>query len=503
MGFHGCILLVLACLIAISLAYSTSGNKILDPNGKPILLRGVARPSLEWSATGEHLSLSDYQLIKGWGANVVRLGLSQCYWLSTSSLYNANYKSTIDQQVTWIKGLGLGVIIDLHWSNQGVNSNSCGQQTMLDSNSLTFWKEVATKYLNDPLVIFELYNEPHDVSWSVWKNGGDAGGYNTPGMLAAYNAVRATGANNVVIINGLNYAFDLTGIPANAISGSNIVYGTHPYDYSGKQVSDYDSAFGNLASTYPLIATEFGEYNCNPTYISNFIDYANRKSMSWTAWAWYVNGCGFPSLIADWSGTPTADGQKVKSSLTSDSKVPAGSSSSSSTTSTPTSAPTSAPSTTTGSSTASGTDVYIDSVVNFADWSWATDKNAAESTVVMGTKSYRFAPANYGAVYFYKAGFINPSAHKSIEFYINIGSNSPSGIRLNFNMIQYTGSSSNKVGPDLSVSSYATLQSNTWVKGTVNLANFPSQAYDGFWFIDQNGGAQSSVYIDNIRVLNK
>jgi hypothetical protein len=41
--------------------------------------------------------------------------------------------------------------------------------------------------------------------------------------------------------------------------------------------------------------------------------------MSWTSWAWIVDewGCGFPQIIADYSGTPNAIGTPVKSSLTS------------------------------------------------------------------------------------------------------------------------------------------------------------------------------------------
>jgi hypothetical protein len=49
--------------------------------------------------------------------------------------------------------------------------------------------------------------------------------------------VRATGANNTVIVGGLNYAFDLTGIATYSLTGFNIVYNTHPYDFGGKQVT--------------------------------------------------------------------------------------------------------------------------------------------------------------------------------------------------------------------------------------------------------------------------
>lgn len=43
--------------------------------------------------------------------------------------------------------------------------------------------------------MFELYNEPHDVSWSQWLNGD--GTY--AGMQEMYNAVRAAGAQSIRI----------------------------------------------------------------------------------------------------------------------------------------------------------------------------------------------------------------------------------------------------------------------------------------------------------------
>ena len=43
---------------------------------------------------------------------------------------------------------------------------------MPDRNSLTFWKDVAEIYKDHPAVLFDLYNEPHDVSWDVWLKGG-------------------------------------------------------------------------------------------------------------------------------------------------------------------------------------------------------------------------------------------------------------------------------------------------------------------------------------------
>jgi len=186
---------------------------------------------------------------------------------------------------------------------------------MADENSITFWKLIANIYKNDPAILFELYNEPHDVSWDVWQKGGSAGEFNAAGYQQLYDAVRSTGANNLVLIGGLNWAYDLSGVPSHKINGDNIVYVTHPYDYPGKQPSDWDNAFGNLASQYPVIATEFGDGNCSPTYYQNLVNYAEQKGIHWTSWAWYVAGCEFPSIINDWNGTPSASGNVIKAAL--------------------------------------------------------------------------------------------------------------------------------------------------------------------------------------------
>jgi len=292
------------------------GNKILDGAGNPHRFLGVDRPSLEWGPYGDRISQSDFNLMRGWGANTVRIALNQDYWLVGAYNYSSQYNATVYQAVQWAKKAQLDVILDLHWSDKGDLRNSKpGQQNMADLNSITFWKQVADLYKNDPAVLFELYNEPHDVSWSVWRNGGNAGDFQAAGFQQLYDAVRSTGAPNLVLIGGLNWAYDLSGVPANKIDGENIVYVTHPYDYGGKQPSNWDAGFGFLADTYPVLASEFGDSNCNPSYYQNFVDYAKAKNISWTSWAWYVSGCEFPSIINDWNGTPSASGVVIKAAL--------------------------------------------------------------------------------------------------------------------------------------------------------------------------------------------
>jgi hypothetical protein len=301
--------------------YYVNGNTVCTQDGRPHLLHGVDRPSLEWNANGEHLVPEDFQLMASWKANVVRVALNQDYWLADSPLYAANYASTVDLAVAYAEAAGLDVILDLHWSDRGeVGScpSSC-QQLMADANSVRFWSELATRYGQDGRVAFELYNEPHDVSWEVWLRGGDTGqGWRAVGMQDLYDAVRATGANNLVIAGGLDWAYDLTGVPSHLIDGYNVLYATHPYNNASQRMPpSWESYWGFLAQTQAVIVTEFGDLDaqCTGEFNQQLIDFADSHHVSWTAWAWYPSGCKFPSIIADWQGTPSVQGEPVKAAL--------------------------------------------------------------------------------------------------------------------------------------------------------------------------------------------
>jgi aryl-phospho-beta-D-glucosidase BglC (GH1 family) len=308
--------------------YYTNGSTVCTADGAAHLFHGVDRPSLEWGP-GENIKPEDFQAMGEWHANVVRVALNQDFWLSGSALYNPNYAATLDKVVQYAEAAGLDVIFDLHWSDHGNSAvtvlqgqdqdGTSNQQQMADKNSLEFWKELAMKYQSDGHILFELYNEPNKVSWDVWLNGGMEFGYQIFGMQQLYDAVRGTGANNVVIAGGLSYAFDLSGVAAHPIKGYNVMYATHPYKPQDPAAS-WQSMFGYLATSdiAPVIATEFGDgtSNCTGDWDTQLAQFADAAHISWTAWAWYPAGCSFPALISDWTNhTPTVQGDAVKAAL--------------------------------------------------------------------------------------------------------------------------------------------------------------------------------------------
>jgi endoglucanase len=307
--------------------YHVVGNQVLDKNGQPHLFHGVARPTLEWSAVGENISKADFDLMVGWKANVVRIALNQGFWLRPTNA--SGYREVVLQAVEWAKQAGLDVILDLHWSDRGDTKVKPDQQAMADQSSIAFWESVAETFKEDGRILFELYNEPKNIPWDAWLGGGTVVDnyydndtkqvqtvtFTAAGMQQLYDAIRAKGANNLVIAGGTNWAYDLSGVATHRIQGEGIMYATHPYDYGDKQPTDWDRAWGYLTETAPVIVTEFGSGDCSKGYTQALIDYADAHAASWTGWAWYVAGCSFPSLITDWNGTPSPPGEVVKAAL--------------------------------------------------------------------------------------------------------------------------------------------------------------------------------------------
>lgn len=473
-----CFVLLFSCLcISGIVGYTVTGNKIYDPNGKQVLLRGVDRPSFEWNVNGEQASANDYTLMRGWGSNVVRIALNQDFWMGGTW---STYQTNINQQITWATAAGMGVILDLHWNNGG-------QQNMADRNSITFWSQVASMYKSNAWVMFELYNEPHDVSWSQWRNGD--GTY--AGMQEMYNAVRAAGADNTVLVGGLNWCYDLSGVSNGyAIEGTNIAYATHPYDYPGKQISDWPTGFGNLASTFPVVMTEFGQYCATNTYVADLLAYAQTNQIHWTAWAWYASGCAFPSIIADWNGTPSSGvGELVKSYLSGN--APAA----------PPVTPTNAPS---GGVSAPGASsaltVFTDSLGSgWQDWSWASSYSLADSTYVRtGSKSIRFMVQSYGGIYLHTTSPFVANSYASVQFYVNGGLAAVPASALS---VKLYGTSGNVIG---SVNFPASAPASQWSLISIPISSFSlgsSTQVSGVAITANVDASAGNIWIDDISVI--
>lgn len=316
---------------AISGPLSTSGNELLDGLGRPVLLHGVELNGMDRNWTPDSITQDTIEQAKVWGANEIRVALGEQYWLPSSCSYSPAYAPAVNQVVNWITSLGMVAVVEL----ADIVVTPCGQPgdyDMADSaNAPNFWRQVAAHFAGNPLVVFDLYNEPHKITDQVWLSGGTAMDglipYSAAGMQQLYGAVRSSGATNVVLVSGNNWANDL---PTTLVSGTNIIYGVHVYtcpqtpppNCSHPNPYDPTPILGSwVGAPVPVVVSEFGwPAMNNGTYNANVISYAQAHGWGWSAFAWSENP-PFGILATNPAGgpyEPTASGMPVLAALAAD-----------------------------------------------------------------------------------------------------------------------------------------------------------------------------------------
>src|SRR4051812_2743774 len=283
---------------------TTSGPDILDAQGHRVQLHGIQLGGLRnagWS--NATISTEEIDAAHRWGANFARVPLSENPIVPGDCSYDASYIAIVDRIVTDLTSRGMVALLDLHTNAVTECGDYTQQQKLPDTKSVAFWQFMANRYKSNPLVAFDLYNEPHDVSDSVWRNGGTvtSGGatYTAVGMQQLYNTVRATGAANLVFASGNGWA---NNYPALApLSGTtNLVWGVHAYTCHATNqpcssgplgVMDPSNILGHFATiglTQPVIITEFGfpDAQTGGEYITNAANYA--ASHGWAGWNVFV-----------------------------------------------------------------------------------------------------------------------------------------------------------------------------------------------------------------------
>lgn len=310
-----------------ALSVRVAGNELVDGDGNTLRLLGVNRSSFEyacaqgWGFNEGYTDASSIAAMASWGINVVRIPLNEACWLGLSSV-DRDYRGHLyrDEVIAYVQRLhdaGLYVILDLHWNAPG-SQPALGQRVMADADhSPAFWKSVAKTFLADTAIIFDVYNEPHDISWSCWKKGcKTSGGWKAAGMQKLVDAIRKTGNTQPIMLGGNGWAGDLTGWlqwkPKDRENA--LVVSVHNYNF-GSCVTEacWDGEIAPVAAQVPVVTGELGEDDCDHSYVDDYMDWADAHGISYLGWTWNVWDCNDgPALITDYDGTPTAFGAGVR-----------------------------------------------------------------------------------------------------------------------------------------------------------------------------------------------
>lgn len=151
------------------------GNKFVDAKGKVMVFRGVNIADPDKIANDKHFTKKHFEVIKAWGANVVRVPVHPSAWRKQGK---KAYLALLDQTVIWANDLGMYVIIDWH-SIGNLKSQMFQNNSYYTDKGETndFWRTVSERYAGvNAVAFYEIFNEPTVfngrlgvVSWAEWK----------------------------------------------------------------------------------------------------------------------------------------------------------------------------------------------------------------------------------------------------------------------------------------------------------------------------------------------
>jgi hypothetical protein len=291
----------------------------LKLGGLPIRLRGLAvgevMDARAWRPT------SDYGVIaRDWKSNVARLSVFPALYRDR----RATLLRYLDRDVKAALANGLVVIITWHtigWPD-GWTEDPIADPTW--SLCVNFWTRMRDLYGANGRIAFELWNEP--MSPTGW---GESNARVWPELRRRYiqlvSIIRQKSQNLILCAGDWN-SYDLRGIRANPVPGSNIGYVWHCYAGNSRDEDPAEWAMhlDGLDQVAPVVVTEWGfspaaadpnkhYYGSADSFGRKFVSFMNSRSLNHTAWCWHPEW-GPAMLQQDWR-TPTAFGRFVKNTL--------------------------------------------------------------------------------------------------------------------------------------------------------------------------------------------
>jgi endoglucanase len=314
-------------------AIRVQGHLLVDSAGNTIHLHGVNRSGAEyacaqgWGFFDGPADSASVAAIASWRANAVRVPLNESCWLGINGVAaqyaGDNYRQAISNYVGVLTSAGLFVILDLHWSAADTQK-ALGQAPMPNrDHSPEFWREVGATFKDDDRVLFDLFNEPYPdnnsdtpEAWRCWRAGGSCQGmsFQAAGMQELVDAVRSSGAPNVILLGGVQYASGLSHWLANKPTDplNSLAASWHIYNFSWCTTqSCWDTNAAPVAQQVPLILGELGQDDGGSSFVTSLMDWMDARNGSYLAWEWDVWGQSL-DLISSYDGTPTSYGQTFK-----------------------------------------------------------------------------------------------------------------------------------------------------------------------------------------------
>lgn len=350
----------------VAVPLHTDGARIVDREGREVILQGVNWFGFETSAQLPHgLWNRDYRdmlsQIADLGYNTIRLPFSLEAVESTTpvdvntsggmnaELVGATPLEAMDVIIAEAADQGLLVLLDNHSTTNDSYMHGLwyGLGGYTEDDWVATWEMLAARYADAPNVIgADLKNEPHGEA--NWGEGGPADWHRA--ATRAGNAVLAVAPHWLIVVEGIEapvpggsldrhwWGGNLEGVrttPVELDVANRVVYSPHEYGpgvHAQPWFSDpnmeailaerWQQGWGYIVEQEiaPLLMGEWGAKNVDTTslegrWINQLVDYLAAERISWTYWSWNPNSGDTGGILTDDWTTIHADKQALLDEL--------------------------------------------------------------------------------------------------------------------------------------------------------------------------------------------
>lgn len=251
------------------------GTQVQNQHGKAVQLRGMSTHGIQWYWNCVNNASLD-ALANDWKADVLRISMYvQEGGYETDP---AGFTAKVNQAIRMASDRGMYAVVDFHQLSPGDPNYNL-------ANAKRFFTDIANANKNRNNIIYEIANEPNNVSWARIR---DYAHQVIPVIRAidgdAPILVGTHGWGSLGISDGRS-EWDVINNPVNA---TNIAYTFH--FYAGSHGDQYLNALANAASRIPMWVSEFGTQTAsgdganNFTQTQRYIDLMRNRKISWTNW---------------------------------------------------------------------------------------------------------------------------------------------------------------------------------------------------------------------------
>ena len=253
------------------------GTNLVNQYGQVVQLKGMSTHGLQWYGWGSCITEESLDVLAyDWNSDLLRVSM-----YVEEGGYNSNptrYRDMVDTVVNEVYDRGMYAIIDWHMLTPGDPLHSAY------SDAAAFFDYMSRTHGSKGNVLYEICNEPNEVSWSRIKSYAE-------GIISV---IRANDPDGIILVGTPDWSsLGVSGngpneLLNNLLSGSNIMYTFH--FYAASHGSTYRRVVEDAADRIPIFVSEWGSQTASGDGSNDWdstlawINLMDEKRLSWANW---------------------------------------------------------------------------------------------------------------------------------------------------------------------------------------------------------------------------